>query len=81
MENLDIQKPILSINPKLAFFTGKILSWFVNDVVITKEEIDGLTSNLLYIKEAGHGDTLLSEWVAKNKNTLGNNYTSELKKR
>jgi len=81
MQSIGVKKPIIGINPKLAFFIGKIFSWFVHDVVITKEEIDGLTSNLLYVESEGVGDTLLSEWATKNKNILGKKYANELKKR
>lgn len=81
MKSLGIQKPIIGINPRLAFFIGKIFSWFVNDVVITKEEIDGLTGNLLYVESEGVGNTSLTEWVKENKDILGKKYANELKKR
>ena len=81
MNSIDIQKPIIGINPRLAFFIGKIFNWFVNDIVITKEEIDGLTNNLLYVTTEGVGDTLLTQWAKENKYILGKKYANELKKR
>jgi hypothetical protein len=50
-------------------------------VVITKDEIDGLMADLLYVDTPPAGHTLLTEWVKAHANTLGRHYTSELARR
>jgi NADH dehydrogenase len=49
--------------------------------MITKEEIEGLMSNLLYVESPPVGSTKLTEWAKKHSDTLGLKYTSELARR
>lgn len=64
--------------PRLALFAAQILSLFVNDVMLTPEEVDGLMANLLISKEPPRCKTSLKDWLRENKNTVGKNYASEL---
>ena len=58
------------------------LSWMaglaVQDVVLTREEIQGLMANLLVSKGAPTGTMRLSEWLKKNADSVGARYASEL---
>jgi NADH dehydrogenase len=54
---------------------------FVNDVMITKDEVKGLMANLLYVETQPAGTTKLTDWAKKHANTLGFKYTSELARR
>jgi hypothetical protein len=58
----------------------RLVEPFVGDVVLTREEIDGLMANLLVSKEPPTGQTRFSEWLAQNQSILGVKYASELKR-
>ncbi len=72
------QRPLLSIPPRLALLTAQFLSLFVNDVMLTPEEVDGLMANLLISKEVPRCKTSLRNWLVENKTTVGIRYASEL---
>ena len=78
---IGVRRPIVSVPPALGYLTGKVLSAFVDDVMITREEIEGLMSGLLYVDAPPVGTTRLSEWLGENADTLGRRYTSELARR
>ncbi|MBI3150883.1 MAG: NAD(P)H-binding protein, partial [Chloroflexi bacterium] len=63
---------------RLALLAAQFLSLFVNDVMLTPEEVDGLMANLLISKEPPRCKTSLKDWLMENKNTVGKNYASEL---
>lgn len=69
---------IVHVNPKLAFWLSSIIGWFVRDVVITKEEIEGLMANLLVTDSAPTGKIRLSDWLTENAESVGARYASEL---
>jgi NADH dehydrogenase len=50
-------------------------------VIITKDEIEGLMADLLYVDAPSSGRTILTEWVKAHAVTLGRRYTSELARR
>jgi uncharacterized protein YbjT (DUF2867 family) len=78
---IGVRRPIVSVPPALGYLTGKALSTLVDDVMITREEIEGLMSGLLYVDAPPAGTTRLSEWLSHNADTLGRRYTSELARR
>ena len=78
---IGVRRPIVSVPPALGYLTGKVLGTLVDDVVITREEIEGLMSGLLYVDAPPAGKTRLSEWLGHNADTLGRRYTSELARR
>lgn len=59
---------------------SKIVGILVNDVVLTRDEVDGLMKDLLYSKEPPRGTTRLDSWLEENKDTVGIKYASELKR-
>ncbi len=69
------------MNPTIGYYLCNIMSKFVNDVIITKEEIKGLMDNLLYVDSPPAGKTKLTEWVEKHSDEIGKKYTSELLRR
>lgn len=75
------KRPIISVSPSLGYFMGWMVGKIVNDVMITREEIDGLMADLLYVKSPPVGITKLTEWTKQHANTLGLTYTSELARR
>ncbi|MCI5158121.1 MAG: NAD-dependent epimerase/dehydratase family protein, partial [Candidatus Electrothrix sp. AUS1_2] len=43
------RRPIISVPPSIGWLTGWLAGKFLNDVLITRDEIEGLMSNLLYV--------------------------------
>jgi NADH dehydrogenase len=75
------RRPVISISPALGFFVARLAGWLLNDVIITREEIEGLMEDLLYVDAPPAGTTRLTEWAARNAGTLGLHYHSELARR
>jgi len=79
-EKIGVKRPLLSFPPRLALLAAQFLSLFVNDVILTPEEVDGLMSNLLVSKEPARAQTAFKDWLEANKENIGARYASELKK-
>ena len=67
--------------PGMAYWPGKVLGWFMRDVFITRQEIQGLMSERLYVTTPPTGKTSLTGWMKKNAAALGRPYASELDRR
>jgi uncharacterized protein YbjT (DUF2867 family) len=70
--------PIIHANPRLAFFMAKLIEPLLGDVLITRDEVDGLMANLLISQQKPTGHTHLSEWLEQHAETVGKVYASEL---
>jgi len=73
-----VQRPLISLPPRLALFAAQFLSLFVNDVILTPEEVDGLMGGLLVSKEPARGKLAFRDWLNNNKDIVGTKYASEL---
>jgi NADH dehydrogenase len=62
----------------LAYVSTLLTGWFVRDVVLTWEEYQGLTGNLLASDAPATGTTPLSQWLAENHERIGKRYASEV---
>ena len=71
---------LMKLPPKLALWMSQIIGLFVGDVILTQEEVDGLTRGLLVSPDVPRGKTHLAEWLRENKDSVGMKYASELKK-
>jgi NADH dehydrogenase len=78
---IGVKRPLLSIPPALGFAVGQVVGRLVHDVLITREEIEGLMSDLLHVDTPPTGTTRLTDWAHKHAATLGKQYTSELARR
>jgi uncharacterized protein YbjT (DUF2867 family) len=78
-----IGKPrlLLNVPPEIGYWLGKLVGWSKRDTFITREEIRGLMSNLLFVNAPPAGKTALTDWMKRNANTLGLRYASELERR
>jgi NADH dehydrogenase len=69
---------IVHLPSALALGISKIVGYFLGDVVLTRDEITGLMSDLLISDAPPVGNTSLKSWLTINVATLGGSYTSEL---
>lgn len=65
----------------LLLLAGRMLGWFLRDVVITRDEIAGLSANLLVSHGPPTCPTRFSEWLPQHAAELGSHYHSELARR
>ena len=56
----------------------RLVEPIVGDIILTREEIEGLMANLLVSKEPATGHTRFSEWLTQNASILGTKYASEI---
>ena len=69
---------LIHVRPWIALSTLRLINPIVGDVILTREEIEGLMANLLVSKQPATGQTRFSEWLSMNGSTLGTKYASEL---
>ena len=69
---------IIHVRPGLALFLSKFIGYMINDKVLTRDEVEGLMSNLLVSGNPPTGKTLLSDWLTQNAGIVGTCYASEL---
>ena len=74
-------RPIMSVPPSVGYIVGRLIGQIFGDVMITREEIVGLMSNLLCVDSPPAGTTKLSDWAKGRTSKLGLHYTSELTRR
>jgi uncharacterized protein YbjT (DUF2867 family) len=71
---------LVYISPGLMLAISKVMSLFLGDVILTRDEIKGLMANLLISSQPPTGQTRLSEWLAAHANEVGAKYASELRR-
>ena len=69
---------LLHASPRLALGAARVIGAVFRDVVLTKDEIQGLMANLLISSAAPTGSTPLSAWLEQNAGAVGVRYASEL---
>ena len=70
----------VKVPPSFGIFCGKILGLFLNDVLLTGNELEGLMDELLTSRQMPNGPTRFSEWLEKNSSTVGSCYSSEVER-
>ena len=78
---LKVRRPIMRIPTPIAFACSRLLNPFVKDVIITKEEVKGLTRGLLDSENPATGNIHLTQWAKEHRDTLGCRYASEVGRR
>jgi NADH dehydrogenase len=71
---------VLHLPPWLTLLLAKIVGFLLGDVTLTREELQGLMEERLYIGEPILGKTSFSQWAMENRETLGVDYRNELKR-
>jgi uncharacterized protein YbjT (DUF2867 family) len=69
---------IVHVAPTLALILARLIGCVVKDVLITRDEVEGLMSNLLVSKEPPTAQMRLSDWLEQNASVIGTKYASEL---
>jgi uncharacterized protein YbjT (DUF2867 family) len=69
---------IIHLKPGLALFLSRLISYAVNDVMLTRDEVEGLMANLLISSDPPTGETRLSDWLDEHAPSVGTRYASEL---
>jgi uncharacterized protein YbjT (DUF2867 family) len=69
---------MLKVPPSLGIFCGQIISLFLRDVLLTRNELNGLMAEMLTSRQSPNGTTKFSDWLEKNKATIGSSYSSEV---
>lgn len=78
---IGFRRRIVTITPGMGYWLGRAIGGLVRDVLITREEIEGLMAGLLHVDAAPAGTTRLTDWARANADTLGLRYASELARR
>lgn len=78
---IDKKRLVIAVPPMFGYLTGQVIGWLVNDVTITRPEIEGLMADLLYVDSPPAGTTRLSDWARQHADTLGKHYANELARR
>lgn len=71
---------LVHIPPTSAYYLTRLLGPVIHDVMLTREEIQGLMANLLVSHQPPLGKTSLAEWLGQNSDKVGRRYTSELER-
>jgi NADH dehydrogenase len=78
---LGLKRPIIGLPPELCYGGARLLGLLVRDVIVTRQEIQGLMEERLYVDAPPLGTTCVSKWIMQHKETLGLRYTSEMARR
>jgi uncharacterized protein YbjT (DUF2867 family) len=70
--------PVIPLPPVLMTAAARALGLLVGDVVLTRDEITGLTNGLLVSHEPPLGEIGFSQWLAEHASSLGSSYANEL---
>lgn len=71
---------IIHVRLGLGVFLSRLVGYLVRDVVLTRQEMDGLMSGLLVSTGPPTGRIRLSQWLGENAARLGSRYASELRR-
>ena len=78
---IGVHRPIVSVPPSIGYAVGAVLGKIVGDVMITRDEVEGLMADLLVTNSPPAGSTRLTDWARQHADTLGKHYASELARR
>ena len=70
--------PILEMPRWAILFASRVLSWWLEDVLLTADEVDGLMANLLVSADEPTGTVSLTQWLDAHADQLGRSYANEL---
>jgi NADH dehydrogenase len=62
----------------LTLFAGNVVGFGVRDVLLTRQELEGLMEELLVSHEPPRGTLRVDDWLMRSAGSLGKSYASEL---
>ena len=77
-EVLHSRSRVVHMNPALALALSRIIGFMRGDVILTREEVDGLMADTLVTSSPPAGAAKLSDWLRAHADTIGRGYQSEL---
>jgi NADH dehydrogenase len=80
-EAIGRRRRIVRVPPTAGFAIGWGLGKLLGDVVITRQEVQGLMADLLCTDSPAAGQTRLTDWAKAHAERLGRRYASELARR
>ncbi|MEK7404531.1 MAG: NAD-dependent epimerase/dehydratase family protein [Acidobacteriota bacterium] len=69
---------LVHLRPQALLFLLRVVGFLLRDVVLTRDEIQGLMADLLVSRDPPTAPTRFSEWLEQNAQRLGTRYASEL---
>lgn len=78
---IGVHRPILRMPPWLGYTVGRALGPFLGDVILTRQEIEGLMRGLLASDHPSPGTIRLTDWARAHADSLGQRYASEVGRR
>ncbi len=78
---MGIWRPVLPVPAELGYQATRLLGMLLGDVMLTREEIAGLSQDRLAVPGASVGSRSLCSWVQQHADELGRRYASELSRR
>lgn len=72
--------PVLHLPARLMSVLSRALGLLVHDVVLTPDEIRGLTAGLLVSHHAPLGEIAFTDWLDKSSPSIGGSYANELQR-
>ena len=69
---------LIHVRPSVALLAARMAGLLVRDVVLTRDEIDGLMAGHLVSADPPTASTRFTEWLEAEGATLGRRYASEL---
>jgi NADH dehydrogenase len=66
------------VPPAVVLNAAAIIGRLVGDVMVTRDELDGLMAELVMTEGPATGSRRLTEWLARNADTVGKRYASEV---
>ena len=76
--SMGVRSRLVRTPPSLGLTLTRLVGLMMRDVVLTRDEVDGLMAGLLTSDAAPTGTTTLSSWLEDNSHHLGRRYASEL---
>ena len=77
-ERIGCKARLMHVKPALGLIAARAIGLLLGDVMLTKDEVGGLTADLLASGGPPTGEIRLGDWVEGNADDLGRRYMSEL---
>ncbi len=78
---IGVKRWIVPVPPWAGYLAGSALGYLKGDVLITREEIEGLMADLLYVDSPPTGTVKLTDWLRKHAASVGLSYRNEVARR